>query len=99
MNPDYNVLRDGCDGDSEGLATALGDGFSVIYSNCDDYGYGHHSYDELFVTARGHWIHAECGGCSCRGSGTWSYCEDEKEALTRPPDDARRAYLAERVNK
>ena len=50
MNPDYQTLNDGCDGDSAGLRAALGDGFKVISESIDDGGWGHHSYNAIFET-------------------------------------------------
>jgi hypothetical protein len=80
------VLADGCYGDADGLTSALGTTFEVVFSNCDDQGYGHHSYDEIYKLPDGRVIHAECGGYSCKGSGSWSYCADETEAMKLVPE-------------
>jgi hypothetical protein len=92
MNPQYSTLNDGCDGDSEGLAAALGTGYSVIFESIEDWGYGHHSYDALFALADGRFIHASCGGCSCGGSGDWSIVDSLKEAKRYMPLDVIAKY-------
>lgn len=89
MNPEYQTLNDGCDGDDTGLRAALGDGFTVLFENCDDQGWGHHSYNATFKTAEGRFIHANCGGCSCHGNGDWSYCESEADAMLYVPEQER----------
>jgi hypothetical protein len=89
MNPDYQTLNDGCEGDSAGLAAALGDGFTVLYENCDDGGWGHHSYNAMFLTADGKHVAANCGGCSCHGSGDWEYVDSREEAIRRIPEQER----------
>lgn len=90
MNPDYQTLNDGCDGDSDGLRVALGDGFEVVDETICDEGWGHHSYNAIFKTADGRIVHAECGGCSCGGSGSWSYEENVANAQRLIPEDERR---------
>lgn len=83
----FQTLNDYCDGDRDGLVAALGDGFSVLFENYDDSeGYGHHSADAIFRTADGRIIHAECGGCSCDGSGSWSEYETEEKARQAIPE-------------
>jgi hypothetical protein len=74
-----------CDGDEEGLIAALGSRFVRVFSDVDDGGYGHHSCDEVFVTDDGRIIHAECGGCSCEGSGSWSEVPSLEEAMRLVP--------------
>ncbi len=83
----YYTLADDCVGDSEGLAAALGAEFEVITENYDDSeGYGHHFADAVFRAHDGRIIHAECGGCSCEGSGSWSYCDSVEQALAQIPE-------------
>lgn len=84
---DYQTLNDGCTGDDDGLRAALGDDFEVVWENYDDAeGYGHHSADAVFRLADGRFVHAECGGCSCEGSGSWSYEESEAAARLMVPE-------------
>lgn len=90
-NQDYQTLNDGCDGDSAGLCAALGDDFDVMYENYDAHGYGHHSANAIFRASDGRIIHAECGGCSCHGSGSWSYETDEETAMRMVPEQERDA--------
>lgn len=86
--PVYEALIDGCDGDSEGLKAALGNDYTIIRCWGDDSeGYGHNSYNTIYQTANGKIIHAECGGCSCGGSGSWSYCDNMLEAIRLVPED------------
>ena len=92
---DYQTLNDGCEGDSEGLKSALGDGFEVVAEEYEDsIGWGHHSADAVFRLADGRIVHAECGGCSCGGSGSWSYCETLDEALKSIPEHRRPVVVA-----
>lgn len=80
---EYQTLNDGCEGDSDGLAAALGTDFAVVFEEYDDStGCGHHSADAIFRLSDGRIVHAECGGCSCEGSGSWSF-EDSLEAAAR----------------
>lgn len=92
----YSTLADGCKGDSAGLAEALGDHYEVIYECRSDEGWGHHSYNAVFRIPDGRYIHAECGGCSCGGYGSWSYCADEREALLLVPEQERDAMPVRR---
>lgn len=82
-------LRDGCCGDTDGLCAALKQPHAVLYSACRDEGYGHHSYNEIIVLDDGRIIHAECGGCSCDGSGSWSFCATPEEAERLIPEQER----------
>ena len=84
----------GCEGDSDGLTAAIGDDFVVLHSRSDDYGYGHHTYNAVIATSNGSFIHAECGGCSCEGSGTWTRLGSLDEALSYLPLEQRRDALA-----
>lgn len=82
----FHVLNDGCDGDKGGLLAALGVGFEVVFEEYDDSeGYGHHSGNAIFRTSDGQYIHAECGGCSCHGSGSWFRAKSEEEARQAIP--------------
>jgi hypothetical protein len=84
----YEALLDGCEGDSDGLRHALGDGYVVVrsYGNDDCY---EHSYNTIYRTASGQLIHAECGGCSCGGSGSWSLVSSIEEAERLVPEQER----------
>lgn len=93
MNPDYQTLNDGCDGDSAGLRAALGDDFQVAYEDYDDHGYGHHSANAIFMTADGRFIAANCGGCSCHGNGDWEFVDSHEEAVLRVPEQQRPEWL------
>lgn len=87
--PAYQTLApdEGCYGDSAGLALALGDDYEVVVEAYDDSeGYGHHSADAIFRLPDGRIIHAECGGCSCEGNGSWSFCASLDEALKAIPE-------------
>ena len=93
MNDDYQTLNDGCDGDSAGLAAALGDDFRVVYESYDEEGWGHHSANAIFMTADGRFIAANCGGCSCGGNGDWERVESREEAIRRVPEQERPEWL------
>jgi hypothetical protein len=69
----YEALMDGCDGDTAGLLEALGENYRVVKSTGSNYGYGHHSYNTIYQASDGRYVSAECGGCSCGGSGSWCY--------------------------
>ncbi len=86
--PRYSTLNDGCDGDSDGLRLALGDDYAIVSEHLDDYDY-EHSYNAVFALPDGRYIHADCGGCSCGGSGHWSYVADRIEAERLIPEDQR----------
>lgn len=86
---EHRVLDDGCEGDSIGLAALLADGYEVLHAYHSDEGYGHHSYDEIIKLADGRIVHAECGGCSCEGSGSWSIEEDVAAAAKLVPEHYR----------
>ena len=88
MNPDYSTCADGCEV-NEGLSEALGDDFIVLFENYDAQGFGHHSANAVFQTDDGRFIHADCGGCSCQGYGTWEECSRE-EAFNRVPEQERK---------
>jgi len=89
-NADHmQALLDYCDGDVAGLKASLGESYSVVKSKGDDWGYGHHSYDTIYRATDGRLIHAECGGCSCGGSGTWTYVDSMAEAERLIPEDKR----------
>jgi len=86
MPIEYQTLNDGCSGDGTGLDAALVDGTVLVWEEYDDSeGYGHHSADAVFLLPDGRYIHAECGGCSCEGSGSWEYCASEEEAMRMIP--------------
>lgn len=88
----YETMNDGCEGDREGLKAALGEGYTVIYENYDAQGWGHHSANAIFQTVDGRYISAECGGCSCQGSGSW--CETTREeAIRMVPEQERPEWL------
>ena len=89
MKPDYQTMNDGCDGDSQGLRDALGDDYEVITEVRDEQGYGAHDSNAVFRTASGKIIHADCGGCSCGGTGNWDYVTSEGEAMRMIPESAR----------
>lgn len=86
---DCQALLDGCEGDSGGLKHALGDAYSLIWANGSNEGWGHHSYDTIYRATDGRVIHASCGGCSCYGTGDWSYETSEQEAMRMVPEDKR----------
>ena len=73
---EVEALLDGCDGDSDGLRAALGNRYVILESWGHDEGYGHHGYNTIYRTEDDRLVHAECGGCSCDGSGSWSYVDD-----------------------
>ena len=79
----------GCEGDVRGLSEALGDAYEVISSSGYDEDWGHHSFNTIFKASDGRFIHAECGGCSCGGSGSWSYQESYEMAVRMVPEDER----------
>lgn len=86
---DCEALLDYCDGDVAGLKAALGESYSVVWACGYDEGYGHHSYDTIYRTSDGRLVHAECGGCSCHGNGSWSYETSEEAAMRMVPEDKR----------
>ena len=79
----------GCEGDREGLRQARGDGYDVVKSYGNEQGYGHHSYNTIYKTNGGELIHAECGGCSCGGSGGWEYVKDLEAGRMLVPEQER----------
>ena len=89
MKTEYETLNDGCEGDSEGLRAALGDAYVVVYEDYDAEGWGHHGANAVFIATDGRLIGASCGGCSCGGSGGWSYCATGDEALASIPEQDR----------
>ena len=80
------ALLDDCDGDRAGLEHALGVGFEPIKSWGHDEGFGHHGYNTLYRAGDGRLVHAECGGCSCGGYGSWSYIESIEEGERLVPE-------------
>lgn len=89
MNPAFDAVCGGCDGDRAGLLVALGDGFEVLFTGGDYGGWGHHSANSTFKTADGKFVHANCGGCSCGGTGDWRYCDSEADAMRYVPEQER----------
>lgn len=88
--PEYRTLNYFCEGDRQGLSEALGTDYVVLHEIYDDSeGYGHHSANAVFRTKDNKYIHAECGGCSCEGSGSWGYCKDAEEAYRMIPENLR----------
>ena len=83
----YEALLDGCDGDSEGLRAALGGNYTVVASDGSDLGYGHHNYTTTYLCEDGRTISADCGGCSCGGSGNWDYVDAYKAWQYVPEQD------------
>lgn len=75
----------GCDGDRAGLIAVLGDHYEVVHQDTSDYEY-EHTFDAIFKLPDGRFIHAECGGCSCGGSGSWSIEPNEEFARRRVPE-------------
>lgn len=71
------------------LVEALSGGYEVVWEGGGHEGYGHHSLNAVIKLADGRFIHAECGGCSCWGSGSWSFCADEEEARRLVPEQER----------
>lgn len=92
MKPDYKTFNGCCDNtdDAQALRDALGEDYKVLYDDGYSEGYGHHGYNAVFELADGRYIHAECGGCSCSGYGSWSYCESREEALKLIPEQERK---------
>lgn len=88
--PEYKTLGPCCESPAEGakLAAALGENYKVLYEDYNEHGYGHHDGNAVFETADGKYIHAECGGCSCYGSGSWEYCDTREDAIRLIPMDA-----------
>lgn len=87
---DRMVLADGCDGDGSGLTAALGTNYEIVYQDLENYGHGHHNYDEVYKLADGTYIHAECGGCSCGGSGSFTDPLDYERAKQFIPLEKRK---------
>jgi hypothetical protein len=85
---EYEALLDGCEGDSAGLRAALGASYKVLRSYCNDECY-EHSSNTIYEAETGQLIHAECGGCSCGGSGSWSYVANMDEAIKLVPEQER----------
>ena len=83
----YEALLDGCEGDSKGLREALGEDYHVVESYGNDYGYGSHGYTTTYRTSNGRTISADCGGCSCGGSGSWDFVDADKAILYVPEQD------------
>lgn len=89
--PYVEALLDGCDGDRAGLEAALGERYQVVTSwGIDDL---EHSFNTIYQTEHGQLIHAECGGCSCGGSGSWSLVSSVAEAERLVPEHDRERPL------
>ncbi len=86
MSKPIALIDDGCTGDSDGLRTALGEGSTIVWTVGTDEGYGHHSTNTLWLRADGQHIFAECGGCSCEGSGHWQYVDSEPAGRLLVPE-------------
>ena len=70
----FKACADGCDGDK-----LPEDCMEIVDSYGYNEGWGHHSYSTLYRTSAGKLIAAHCGGCSCSGSGDWSYINSESD--------------------
>jgi len=68
------------------LKAALGPRYEVLACYGSDEGYGHHSYETIFLAHDGKVILAQCGGCSCGGSGSWSFEQSVQSARGAVPD-------------
>jgi hypothetical protein len=72
--------------DEEIEFNSLIEGAELVFDYSYDEGYGHHSVDEVWRLADGRYVHAECGGCSCEGSGSFSVEKDEETAMRLVPE-------------
>lgn len=79
------IFCDDCRGDREGWNQAIA-GAELIYKHYENRGWGHHEYNEIWRTPGFRFLHGECGGCSCGGSGSWGEYSLE-EAKQRIPDN------------
>ena len=73
-----------CEPDDPSLDIALGDDFTIIYEYLWGGNY-EHSYDGVYKVGD-RYISASCGGCSCGGSGDWSWYDTLKEAWESVPE-------------
>lgn len=87
--PNVHVLADGCGGDSEGLKALLAQPHVVLSERCSHEDWGHHSCNVVVLLGDGRIVHAECGGCSCGGSGSWSFAETLEDAERLIPEQER----------
>jgi hypothetical protein len=81
---EYEACLDGCD---DSLRKELGYNYKILKSTGSDHGYGHHSYNTIYQTETGKIISAECGGCSCEGSGSWCYTTLYEAGLMIPEQE------------
>jgi hypothetical protein len=85
------ALLDGCEGDAVGLRAALGERYVVLMSWARNDGISEHDYNTIYRASDGRLIHAECGGCSCGGSGSWSYVDSIEDGIALVPECRREA--------
>lgn len=85
---DINCPCFSCDGDRELLIEELNKGtFQIEFEYISDEGYGHHQYEAVYYsTYDGRYFHAECGGCSCGGSSSWSEHSSLESAMHQVPE-------------
>jgi len=95
MPQEYRTCADGCitndlGGSQQALQTALDGGYALLYEHYDDSeGWGHHHANMVAVLPDGRIIHAEYGGCSCEGHGSWSFVDSLEEGLRMIPEHVR----------
>lgn len=92
MSRKFKTFGGCCDNheDSEKLDELIGVAeYEVLYEDFDaSEGYGHHQGNAVLRLADGRYVHVECGGCSCEGSGSWVLCATREKALQHIPMDA-----------
>lgn len=82
------VMNDGCEGDTSGLDALLTEPHVVVFESY--WAEQHeHSGNMIVVLADGRVIHANCGGCSCGGSGDWVFRDDVGDAWRMVPEQER----------
>lgn len=81
------------EGDEEKLfCEAIGEEFEIAFQDASHEGWGHHGVNVVIRTKDDRWVHADCGGCSCDGSGDWGFYESKEEAMRHVPEDVRERY-------
>ncbi len=51
-----------------------------------------HTYNAVLITDEGQIIHADCGGCSCGGSGSWGLAASYEDGLRMIPEIDREIF-------
>lgn len=84
----YSIIDCGCLEKDQAVALAELGPFSGQADHSDGASY-EHDRNAIGRAADGSWVHAACGGCSCRESGDFSVWVTREEALRCVPEYCR----------